>query len=250
MDTTLAPWWQTRTASRLAAAAVPLILCAVLYGVRDRVPAASAVLVLVVSIVAVAATGDRVAGLLGAVSSGLWFDFFLTDPYLRLAIEDPDDIQAAILLVVIGASVTELAIWGRRQEEQASRRSGYLDGVLSAAATVSKGESGPDEVVDVVAANIADTLDADSCRFVAGAVQDVRIAILDHDGVLTQHGHSRDVERTGLPVDEYVAVEVRRSGRVIGHFLVTAATRVARPSREQCRVAVLLADQVAPLIQT
>jgi K+-sensing histidine kinase KdpD len=248
MDTRLTTWRQTWTPVRLAAVSVPLALCAVLYGIRDSVPAASAVLVLVLCIVAAAATGDRVAGLLAAVSSGLWFDFFLTVPYLRLAIEDPDDIQAAVLLVLIGVSVTELALWGRRQQAEAARRSGYLDGVLSAAATVSEGVSGPDEVVDVVAAHIADVLGADSCRYVAGPVRDPRVAILDHDGVLTQNGHHRDVDRTGLPVDEYVAIAVRRSTRVVGHFLVTASTRVARPTREQCRVAVLLADQVAPLV--
>ena len=154
-----------------------------------------------------------------------------------------------MLLVLIGLSVTELAIWGRRQQAQGARRSGYLDGVVAAAATVSRGEAGPDEVVHVVAAHIADVLGADSCRYVAGPVRDPRVALLDHEGVLTQNGHRRDVDRTGLPVDEYVAIEVRRAMRVVGHFEVTAATRVVRPSREQCRVAVLLADQVAPLVE-
>ena len=41
--------------------------------------------------------------------------------------------------MVIGVAVTELALWGRRQQAHAARRSGYLDGVLSAAATVSRG---------------------------------------------------------------------------------------------------------------
>lgn len=248
MDPTPVPWWQGRAVARTAAVLVPLVLCASLYGVRDRVAAASAVLVLVLAIVAVAATGDRAAGVVAAVSSGLWFDVFLTVPYLRLTIDDPDDIEAAVLLVLIGVAVTEIALWGRRQQEQSSRRSGYLDGVLSAAATVSEGASGPDEVVTVVAAHIADVLGADSCRYVAGPVRDPRMAVLDHDGVLTQNGHHRDVDRTGLPVDEYVALEVRRATRVIGHFEVTAATRAVRPTREQCRVAVLLADQVAPLV--
>jgi K+-sensing histidine kinase KdpD len=250
MEATATSWRPTPTAARVAAAGVPLVLCVVLYGVRDRVPAASAVLVLVLAIVAAAATGDRVAGLLAAGSSGLWFDVFLTEPYLRVAIDDPDDVQAAVLLVLIGVSVTEIALWGRRLQAQSARSSGYLEGVLSAAATVSEGASGPDEVVPVVATSIADVLGADSCRFVAGPVRDGRMAVLDHAGVLTQNGHHRDVDRTGLPVDEYVAIEVRRAARVVGHFEVTAATRVVRPTREQCRVAVLLADQVAPLVDS
>ena len=248
MDTSAAPGWQNPTTIRLAALVVPFAICAVLYGLRGRVAAASAVLVLVLAVVAVAATGDRLAGVLAAASGGLWFDVFLTEPYLRLVIDDPDDVQAAVLLVLIGFSVTEIALWGRRQQAQAARRSGYLEGVLSAAATVSEGVSGPDEVVAVVAAHIADVLGVDACRYVPGPVRDPRVAVLDHEGVLTQNGQQRDVDRTGLPVDELVAIEVRRATRVVGHIEVTAATRVARPTREQCRVAVLLADQVAPLV--
>ena len=52
------------------------------------------VLVLVVWVVAAAATGDRPAGVLAAVSAGAWFDFFLTEPYLRFTIADADDIKS------------------------------------------------------------------------------------------------------------------------------------------------------------
>ena len=160
--------WRGGTPARVVAVVVPLAVCGLLYLVRDRVAAASAVLVLVLCIVAVAATGDRLAGVVAALSGGVWFDFFLTEPYLRLTIDDRDDLQAAVLLVLIGLSVTELAIRGRRQQEQASRRSGYLDGVLSSRGHGQRGESGPDEVVRVVASHIADVLGADTCRFVAG----------------------------------------------------------------------------------
>jgi GAF domain-containing protein len=76
-------------------------------------------------------------------------------------------------------------------------------------------------------------------------VHDARVAVLDHDGVLTRGGHVVDVDREGLPTDEYVALPVFRGSRVVGHFLVTASTRVCYPSLEQRQVAVLLADQVA-----
>jgi K+-sensing histidine kinase KdpD len=242
-------WWQSPTFVRSVAVLLPLLVCSVLATVRDLVPAASAALVLVLCVVGVAATGDRFAGVIAALSSGAWFDFFLTEPYLRLTIDDSDDVQVAVLLVLIGVSVTELALWGRRQQDQASLRSGYLDGVLSAAATVAEADTGPDRVAAVVGDHIAGVLGADRCAYVVGPVHDPRVAVLDRDGVLTQHGQHRDAARAGLPVNDYVALEVRRSGRVIGHFLVTSSTRVARPSREQCLVAVLLADQVAPLVE-
>ena len=237
-----------RTTVRIAAVVLPFVTCALLSTVRDSLTAATVVLVLVLWVVAAAATGDRVAGLLAAVSGGAWFDFFLTAPYQRFTIADSDDVEASILLVLIGLGVTEIALWGHRQQAGAARRSGYLEGVLGAAKLVSEGETPASALVDVVARQIADVLGADDCHFVEGPAHDARVAVLEHDGAVTRLDHTVDVDRLGLPSNEYVAIPVRRGSRVVGHFLVTATTNVAYPSREQRRVAVLLADQVAAAV--
>jgi K+-sensing histidine kinase KdpD len=239
------PTSQWRAAVRGAALALPLLTCALLALVRDDVTAASSVLVLVLWVVAAAASGDRIAGILAAVSGAVWFDFFLTEPYQRFTINAADDVEATILLVLIGLAVSEIALWGRRQRLAAERRSGYLDGVLTAAESVVSGNVPAEQVRDLVAQHITDVLGADASRFVAGPVRDGRIWVLDHTGALTRDGHTVDVRRSGLPTDEYTAVPVHRGEHVIGHFLVTSASHVAYPSREQLRVAVLLADQVA-----
>ena len=230
---------------RVAAGLVPLATCALLATVRDIVTAETAVLLLVLCVVAAAATGDRVAAVLAAVSAGAWFDFFLTQPYLAFAIEDRDDIEAMVLLVLISLAVTEVALWGRRQQAASARESGYLDGVVGVAASAVVGAAPTTAVIDLVEREMTKVLGVDGCRYVAGPVRDRRIAVLDHDGTLTRDGRPVDVERSGLPADEYVAVQVQHGAAVLGHFLVTSTTRVVRPSREQRRVAVLLADQVA-----
>jgi K+-sensing histidine kinase KdpD len=107
--------------ARAAGLLLPLATCAVLSGLRDSVTQATAALILVLWAVACAASGDRVAGLLAALSGGVWFDFFLTEPYHQLAISKSDDLEVTILLVVIGAVVTEIALWGRRQQARAAR---------------------------------------------------------------------------------------------------------------------------------
>jgi K+-sensing histidine kinase KdpD len=223
-----------------------LITAAVLSTVRDSVTAATSVLILVVWVVGAAATGDRLAGVLAAVSAGAWFDFFLTQPYLRFTINDADDIEATVLLVVIGLGVSEIAQWGYRQQRQAVRRSAYLDGVLGAARAAAEGNVPKASVVEVVARQISEVLGADTCRYVEGPVRDARVAVLDHDGTLTRGGHPVDVDRVGLPTDEYVAALVRRGPDVAGHFLLTATSHLSYPTAEARRVAVLLADQVAP----
>ena len=230
---------------RVGAVAMPLLTCALLSVVRDDVTAASSVLILVVWVVGAAATGDRVAGVVAALSGAVWFDFFLTEPYLRLTINDADDVETTVLLVAIGLAVSEIALWGRRQQAEAARRSGYLDGVVGAARRVAEGDVPLETVIDLVAQNITDLLEADTTRYQSGPVRDSRICVLDHDGVLTRDGHPTDVDRVGLPTNEYVAVPVQRGAQSVGHFLVTTTSHVAYPSREQRRVAVLLADQVA-----
>jgi K+-sensing histidine kinase KdpD len=231
--------------ARAAAVVLPFVAGLVMYQFRDRATPATSVLILVLIVVGAAATGDRAAGLLAAVSAGAWFDFFLAPPYLTFTINNADDIETALLLVLISVAVTEVALWGRRQQARASRRSGYLDGLLNTARAVAEGSAPDAAVTTLVAGQITQVLDADEAHFVKGPIHDRRVAVLDHDGVVVRNGHPVDVDRVGLPTDEYTALPVRKGHLEIGHFLLTSASHVAFPSREQRRVAVLLADQVA-----
>jgi K+-sensing histidine kinase KdpD len=230
------------------AAVVPLVICAVLTVFRDSVANTNAALGLVLVIVAAASTGIRSAGIVAAVSSALWFDFFLTEPYNMFTISDRADIETAVLLLLVGAAVTEVALWGRRQQARASREQGYLDGVLGTAATVAAGRSSMSSLIDHVCAQIVEILEIDRCRFDPGTASG--LALLNGDGTVTRDGHTIDVDRHGLPIDTEIALMAGSGGVVRGRFLLTAATRVARPSLEQLRVAVALADQVGAALAT
>ncbi|HLN77483.1 MAG TPA: DUF4118 domain-containing protein [Nocardioidaceae bacterium] len=245
-DTPTTTW--NRSVLIPAATIAPLLMCAVLSAWRDSITTATDVLLLVAVVVAAAATGDRWAGIAAALSSAVWFDFFLTQPYLRFTITDADDIEATILLLVIGTAVTELALWGRRQQAGASRRAGYLDGVLGTAERVAARQDSVENLIGKVADQITEVLDITRCRFVPGGAYDPLMALMDHDGTVTRAGHRLNVERDGLPTDDETVLLVRRENDVVGHFVLTSATDIARPSLEQRRVAVLLADQIASLL--
>ena len=116
-------------------------MAAVLVPFRASFPNTDAALAMLLVVVAVAANGYRLAGVLAAVSTAVWFDFFLTQPYERFSITRRTDIETTVLLLVIGVAVTEIAVWGRRQRVTASRRAGYLDGINSAAQAVAAGGS-------------------------------------------------------------------------------------------------------------
>jgi K+-sensing histidine kinase KdpD len=228
-----------------AAAAVPLALCAAIGTAPDSVPDASAAVALVVVIVAASATGIRAAGVCAAVSSAVWFDFFLTQPYRSLAIDSAEDVEVALLLLVVGFAVTELALWGQRQRADLGRQRGYLDGVMATAESVAQ-DADASTVTGAVAERIREVLDLDRCEFVASGTVPTG-PLLERDGTVTRDGTSLDIDRGGLPIDSVIVLPVRNGTAARGCFQLTAASHVARPTRDQRRVAVLLADQVAAL---
>lgn len=231
-----------------AAATTPLVVCAVLAALRSSVPNASAALALVVVVVAAASTGIRAAGLTAAISSALWFDVLLTAPKGQLAITSPADVEVTVLLVTVGIAVSELALWGRRQQARASRTTGYLAGLVDTASTLGGSTRDPGLLVQGVCHRITDVLGIDRCHYVSGYPGNDLEPTVWADGTVVRAGRTIDLARDGLPVDTEIVLPVRSGAHLVGHFLLTASTRVVRPSPDQLRVAVLLADQVGSVL--
>lgn len=236
-----------RPAVLVLAVGLPVAVCAVLTRFRDAVPAADAALVLVLVVVAAAATGMRSVGLAAALSAALSFDLFLTAPYGQLRIDDPADIETTVLLLAVGAAVTEIALWGRRLAAGASRAEGYLDGLLTADQAVATSRTPAVDIVEQVCRTIEDVLDLDRCRFTTEAPGG---PVLADDGTLTRSGRHIDLSRHGLPTDTHLALPARSGGVVRGWFELTAATRVVRPTPGQLRIVVALAHQAGAALAT
>jgi hypothetical protein len=230
---------------RVAAVVGPIVIAVIANLLRDLLVNASAALVLVLVVVAVAVAGDRVAGVLAALSAALSFDFFLTAPYYRFAIFTREDVETAILLLVIGIAVTEISVWGRRQQSQSGRREGYLAGVAHAARMAADGSTSVD-LVATVERMINDVLDLDDTHYdlsTGHAPGRSDRPVLDRDAVVRWRGHVVDVAREGLPTMDVIELPAGRDSGD-GGFLLTASSRVRRPNPEQLQVAVTLAEQV------
>jgi K+-sensing histidine kinase KdpD len=232
-----------------AAAVVPVAVCAGLAPFRAHLANTSAALVLVLVVVTAAATGPRWAGIIAALSSTLWFDFFLTQPYHHFAITSQADVETAILLTLVGVAVTEVALWGRRQQARASKHHGYLQGVVQTAGLVAAGSSSTETLIEHVAEQLVEFLDIDDCQFDSDTHEAAPAAVL-RDGSVVRRGWDVDVQRFGLPTDSEIELRVQHDGVTRGRFLLVASTRTVRPSLPQMQVAVALADQVGAALAT
>jgi len=232
----------------LVALAAPLVLAAIVAPFRASFPNTNAALAMLLVVVAVAANGYRLAGILAAVSTAVWFDFFLTRPYETFAITCRTDIETTILLLVIGVAVTELAVWGRREHTAASRRAGYLDGINAAAQSVAAGDS-PSALIDQVTRQLTQLLSLQSCRFQYGVAGLGQPARMRNDGTLTLARRAWDVDTKGFPVGTDTELLVESGGVFQGRFLMTPLPQ-ARPSLEQRLLAVAFADQVGAALAT
>ncbi len=221
-----------------AAVAVPLAGAAILLPWRSSWPNTNVALLLVVTVVAVAVSGNRVAGALAALSAAVWFDFFFTVPYDRFSIAHSSDVTTFVLLLAVGVTVSQLAARARHLKAVTVEDAGYLARILDSAAMTQTAGS-PDAVVQHVRRELTGLLDLRDCQFEYGMLIG-HPARLEPDGsVLTRHGHY-PVDEAGLPND---VIELRTfsNGQYCGRFMMWPNPG-ARPSLRARLVAVTLAD--------
>jgi K+-sensing histidine kinase KdpD len=230
------------TGAWIAALLTPLVAAAVMIPLRTHTQPGNLALVMVAVVAAASVPGYVLPAVACGLSAGAWFDFFLTRPYQTFDITSRYDIQTTVLLLVIGAAVTELAVWGRREHAAASRRAGYLDGIGVTVEAVAVGE-GPSELIEQVSGQLCRVLSLRSCRWQYGVAGLGRPARLKHNGQVTTGDLTWDVTSTGLPPDAETELLVENGGLLQGRFLLTPVPGT-RPTREQLLVAIALADQV------
>ena len=223
----------------LAALAVPLAVAAVLLPFRASWSNTNVALLLVVVVVGVAAIGNRVAGALAAVWAAVWFDFFFTVPYYRFTIRSSADVTTAVLLLVTGLAVSQLAVRARRLKVITVTDAGYL-AQIHETASLAKSATVPDVVVNHVREQLVGLLGLDGARFEYGSLVG-HPPRLEPDGTVMV-GRSRwDVELSGLPAEE---IELRTfgNGQYYGRFMLKAKPG-SKPSLQARLVAVTLAGQ-------
>lgn len=220
------------------ALAAPPAVCAVLIPTRTTLPNTDAALMLVVLTVAVAAFGIRSAGYLAALGTALWFDFFLTTPYERLAITHRTDIQTTVLLLVVGSVVTELAVAARRRGRVVALDEALLAVVESTGALVARGESAS-AIAEQVCVQLRALLGVQECVFEPAPLR-LRGLRLEPDGSLRWGAATWNLAEHGFP-NEKIDLPARHRGEIHGRF-VLAPIAGSAPNVHARRTAVVLAD--------
>ena len=181
----------------LAAVVLPLSVAAILVPFRSSFANTASALILVAVIVAVAAFGNRFAGFVATVSATVWFDFFLTRPYEKLAITHRPDIETAVSLFVVGIIVTELAARSRHHYETATEEADFV-GLIHDVSELAVSGASSRAVVQRVSSELIDLLHLRACRYESGATDRPRMR-LEHDGRVFLGGRVWGVNRMGLP---------------------------------------------------
>lgn len=224
----------------LIAVVAPIAVAAALIPIRDDVDNTNVALLLVVVVVAVASVGQRAAAALAALSAAGAFNFFYTVPYYSLQIESRDDVETAVLLLLVGLAVGELASRGRRARAAADRGRRDLASLHGLGALVAKGEDA-DYVLLATEAELTSLLGLATCRFESTHDPDSVLPVIARDGSVKWGPTPWETERWGLPSDG-ATIPVWSRGVRLGRFVLTAPVAVPY-SAEQLAQAVALVDQ-------
>jgi Domain of unknown function (DUF4118) len=228
-----------RDAIALAASvAAPLAAVGILLPFRAAWSNTNVALLLVVVTVGVAALGNRLAGAVAAASAAAWFDFFFTVPYYRFTIRNTADMTTAVLLLIAGLVVSQLAARARQLKVVAITDAGYLATIYDTTLLTQSADA--ETVLRHVSDDLTGLLSLRQCRFEHGSLLG-NPPRLEPDGSVRASHVSWDVDVVGMPQRE-VELRVESGRRYYGRFMMLADPG-SRPSLQARLVAVTLANQ-------
>jgi hypothetical protein len=230
--------------SLVGAVVVPFAVGLALVPLRGTFANAAAALTMVAVIAAVAVAGNRVTGVVASFSAAIWFDFYLTPPYLRLTISHRPDLETTIAILIVGIFITELAARSRHHWRAANSATKYV-AMIHSMAMLAADSAPAANIIERACASLIELLSLRACRFDRGR-SDPPLARIQSDGDVTLLGMRWPAKEIGLPGPE-AEILAQWRGRVVGRFVVTP-TPGAAVSLEQRIVAVSLVEVIAAYV--
>lgn len=232
-----------RTAGLVLGAVGPIAVASMLVSTRQTLQNTNVALILVVVVVFAAALGGRAAGAVGALISALSFSFFHTRPYLRLTIDQAEDLETTVLLLVVGLVVGHIAA-GRRQARDFARSE--IHRMHRMTGFVARGDETP-VIILAAEAELVDLLRLTSCRFET-LPSSGPLPRIERNGSLALNQYRFRPEGFELP-EGGVELPVYGNGALLGRF-VLEPTPGQGVSPDQRVMAVAIANQVGAALAT
>jgi Domain of unknown function (DUF4118) len=226
---------------------VPFGFALALWPLRAVLEPAHVALVLTVAVVGVASVAGRLSGALAAVTAAAAFNLVHTEPYRTLRMSHGTDVVTALVLLVVGLVVGELAVRARRARWDEAELRRDVERLNEVARMVAAGQAPLLVVVEVNRA-LSMLLGATESRFDIGSwwLPDAPAGRPDVDGAVILADGEWDSNERGLPnVDLELAVKCR--GRVVGRYVLAPVP--GKPIRvEHRKTAVALAAHAGAAI--
>jgi K+-sensing histidine kinase KdpD len=229
--------WRRRSRRALVIVGAPVLAVAALVPLREHVRNTNLALVLVLVVLAGAAMGGRLVGVIVGVAVATAFDFFLTRPFESFTIDRADDVQTTILLAAVGLIGGELVERARRSQAEADARRREVEQFQRRAELAAWGER-PGRLISRTEEELSELLGLVEVSYRAGPPPR-ELSVLTHNGVRVPGG------QVSLG-DDVVALPVRAHGRDLGHFLLVfpRATVGVSVSSDRRHSAIATADQL------
>jgi hypothetical protein len=182
--------------------------------------------------------GGRGPGAAAAIVATVSYDFFLTKPYLSMNIDSADDVETAVILLVIGLIVGQLVTITRRSRRKAERGAEEIARLHRVAEQAAQGADVGD-VIRSTEAELSGLLDLEACRY-ERTRSGPPLPPLERGGAVVGGTRRLVGEDFELP-PEGVELPVLGRGKDFGRFVLTPIARTPASIEERI-VAVAISD--------
>jgi K+-sensing histidine kinase KdpD len=220
---------------------VPLGIAALWIPIRTWLPNTELALILVLAVLAIGATGRRVAVVVSGASAAFWFELLDTRPFEDLAIQRTPDLETTLTLGVVAIVGGSLAVRIVRQRAAAKAEAQRLASLWRTAAQLAAGEELV-RVIQEVALELTSLFQLRNCSFEVASPNVDRTQI-ERTGHLAEPSHAVESNRTPRPW-ESCELPVFGHQQVFGRFVLDFKPDAERPCTEDLLTAVALGDQV------
>jgi hypothetical protein len=202
----------------LSALLLPVGVAAAFIPLRDHVSAADVALLLAVVILVAATLGGRLTGAAAAVEAAVSFDLFFTRPYYSLRINRAEDIETAVLMLIVGVAIGEIVTRGKRYRFAAHVSRSNLERVSRITELAAGGEP-PGRLIRVARRELMELLEVDECEFERPPFLD-SIPRLSHAGLSIPPSVGADFQPAARR-ESRIELPIWAEGLEVGRFVLT-----------------------------